>query len=897
MLGKIISHYRVLGELGSGGMGVVYEAEDTRLGRKVALKFLPEQLAHDASAMERLHRESRAASALNHPNICTLYDIGEHEGRPFIVMERLRGETLHQRLVAGPLPRDLVVDFGVQIADALDTAHAQGIVHRDIKPENLFVTERQEIKILDFGLAKQAAKPGAPASLGTTRAADALLTSPGSAVGTVLYMSPEQARGEELDPRTDLFSVGVVMYEMITGRRPFPGATVAVIFDAILNRAPRPLTESNRGVDAELEHIVLKALEKDRELRYQTAAELRADLKRLRRDGASGRAAAALEPSTRSHRTRRALAAGAAAVAAVGAIATFVMWPRSGLVPPSAWEQITDFADAVGSPALSPDGRMVTFLRGPRTFTTPGQVYVMVLPKGRPVQLTHDEREKMDPVFTPDGSSVVYTVPWDTWTVPVFGGQPRPWLANASAVSWVDDGRLLFSELLSGTINMRLSTADQSRTAARPVYTPAGRMGMAHRSYLSPDRRRVLVAAEMVNSPPWEWLPCRVVPFEGSAPPRDVGPKDAACTTGAWSPDGKWIYVTSNAGGANHVWRQRFPDGTPEQVTSGATEEEGIALSADGTSLITAVGTRRTTITVRMSGAEQSVLSEGRPALAISENGSPFSSDGTMLYYLQLPRISNAVGASMLAPFLAGELWRVHLDTGDSEPVLPGLSVTTFSLAPDGNWIAVTVLENGEPRLWVADLRGRAPPRRLPPAWGTKPRFTADHIYYVASRTDRWEIRRIRPDGSGDERVWSQDVSSSASTAISHDGKYLALKRRAAPEAAHRRTLSILEWKTGRERAVCNDCNGWWSDDGAWFAIAQVTGSGESVVTYLLPTRTETGLPDLPQQPFAQVADVARVAGARVVREPGDIALGHAPDTYAVVRETVHRNLYRVPLR
>jgi Tol biopolymer transport system component len=257
---------------------------------------------------------------------------------------------------------------------------------------------------------------------------------------------------------------------------------------------------------------------------------------------------------------------------------------------------------------------------------------------------------------------------------------------------------VLFSEIFD-TPHMRIVTADASRTKQRPVYTPEGRDAMTHRSYLSPNRKWVLVAAEMVNGPPWEWLPCRLVPFDGASPARVVGPPDAACTSGAWSPDGNWMYVSSNAGGAYHVWRQRFPDGRPEQVTSGATEEEGIALSPDGASFITAVGTRRVAIAVRDRHGERSVISQGRPALALPENGSPFSLDGKKLYYLQLPRNSNAVGSSMLAPFLAGELWRVDLETGETELVLPGLSVTTFSFAPDGHRIALTVVESGRPRL------------------------------------------------------------------------------------------------------------------------------------------------------------------------------------------------------
>ena len=288
MTGQTVSHYRVIEEIGSGGMGVIYKAEDLTLGRQVALKFLS---LTDNLASTRFVREARTASALNHPNICTIYEIGEHEGMPFIAMELLQGQTLEREIGGRPLPMSTLLDLGIQIADALDAAHSQGILHRDIKPANLFVTTRGQIKVLDFGLAKLLAPKGSDGSDGATQVtqglSELLTTQPGAAMGTVAYMSPEQARGEELDARTDIFSYGLVLYEMATGERTFPGSTTAVIFDAILNREPTAPIELNANVPSELQRIIGMAIEKDRERRYQSAAAMRTDLERARNERAS----------------------------------------------------------------------------------------------------------------------------------------------------------------------------------------------------------------------------------------------------------------------------------------------------------------------------------------------------------------------------------------------------------------------------------------------------------------------------------------------------------------------------------------------------------------------------------------------------------------------------------
>jgi eukaryotic-like serine/threonine-protein kinase len=469
MIGQIISHYRILEKVGGGGMGVVYKAEDTKLGRFVALKFLPDALAHDHHALERLQREARSASALNHPNICTIFDIDEDSGRPFIAMELLEGQTFRHRIAATRLKNNELLDLSIQVADALDAAHSQGIIHRDIKPANLFLTKRGQAKILDFGLVKLATEPqrlGEAEALPTVGTTEEFLTSPGMALGTVAYMSPEQARGEELDTRTDLFSFGVVMYEMGTARPAFFGGTSAVIFDAILHREPASPVRLNPELPAEFERIINKLLEKDRDLRYQSAAELRSDLKRLQRDTDSGRSpasrtSAATLPSSRSGSLRDEapaavrfslksyLVAGAVFVLlAVGLLAYYLRIPAA---IPAKVTQVSHWNKPMNGAILSPDGRTVTFTSPVAGFD---QVFVMLASGGDPLQLTSDSANKEVDSFSPDGTQITYDnlQSNDIWTVPTLGGVPGRVASGENLVLSADGSSFFFLKSLSGMI-------------------------------------------------------------------------------------------------------------------------------------------------------------------------------------------------------------------------------------------------------------------------------------------------------------------------------------------------------------------------------------------------------------------------------------------------------------
>ncbi len=879
LIGKTISHHRILEKLGEGGMGVVYRAEDLRLGRDVALKFLPAGQLGDEQARERFKREARAASALNHPGICTIYDIGEDDGHSFIAMELLEGETLQQHIAGRPLGNPEILELGFQLADALDAAHARGVIHRDIKPSNIFVTGRGQAKILDFGLASKAHRPGkamAVSAMATASLPEESLTTPGAALGTAAYMSPEQARGEELDARTDLYSFGAVLYEMATGRPPFSGPTTALIFDGILHHDPVPPHSLNPELLPGLEPIVSKALEKDRDVRYQSAAELRADLKRLRRDSESGKVPVPAAPARPRH-FRWYIAAALVALGVVS-VAIYLARHRSRPAPAqSEWVQLTDFADSAVSPALSADGRMLAFIRGPSTFYGSGEIYVQLLPKGEPVQLTHDGQIKMDPHFSPDGSRIAYGVigNWDTWSVPALGGEPRPMLPNATGLTWTDDRHLLFSEINSG-VHMAVVTSDENRGGSRDVYLPPRESGMAHRSSLSPDHRWVLLA-EMDNT---NWLQCRLVPFDGSSAGTQVGPPGAGCVDVAWSPDGDWMYLVSSAGGRHHIWRQRFPDGAPQQLTSGATEEDGIAMAPDGRSLITSVGNAESTLWVHDARGEHQLSSEGLAALP------QFSPDGKEVYYI----VNQSVPG---VDFIAGELRVVNLESGQVRRLLPDITATSFTISPDGKRVAYASPDpQGHSHLWIAALDLRSSPRQIPSAVDEdQPTFASDgELFFRAAEGGTNFLYRMQEDGSGRTKASAGPIYGYMS--ISPDKRWAAVRT-----ASHGEEVPFITEARpldgGDPVRLCEvTCVAKWSP-GAKTFIFIMRGMGDAQ-SYLLPLAPGQSLPALPKGGVRSKADLAGLKGVTVV--PGRIATSLQSGTYAFLRIRVHRNLFRIPL-
>lgn len=893
-VGQNISHYQVLKKLGAGGMGVVYQAKDTRLGRQVALKFLPPEMTDDNLAVERFRREARTASALNHPHICTIYDIDEHEGHPFIAMELLQGHTLKQYGNGKPLEKDEIVDLALQIADALKAAHSHGIIHRDVKPANIFVTERKEAKILDFGLAKLAAKRGTDGKeftsfMSIADDSETRLTRPGTHPGTIAYMSPEQVRGEELDARTDLFSFGAVLYELATGTIPFHRQTAGATFDAILNHSPVPPRERNPRIGQGLDAVIQKALEKDREFRYQTAAEIKADLGRLKRESESAQAGLLTSLPAERSGTRLWLYSGGALLLVLlilGAVSWSEWTDKSPPPPRSEWVQLTNFSDSVTSPALSPDGRMLAFIRGPGTFTSTGQIYVKMLSEGEAVQLTNDPQLKMGPVFSPDGSRIAYTVPWDTWEVPLLGGEPRLLLPNASGLTWLDSRRVLFSEVKTG-LHMAIVTSDENRAKARDVYVPEDETLMAHRSYLSPDGNWVLIVE--METAPIVWRPCRLVPFDASSQGRQVGPLNSHCTEAAWSHDGRWMYFTADVGTGSHIWRQSFPDGKPEQITFGPTQEEGLAVSPDDGSLITAVGMQQGTVWVRDANGERQISGEGDSTLSFG--GNSFSPDGKTLYYLK-QRTSGVALEISAEQNRVKELWAANLETGQLEKVLAGFDIDRYDLTADGDSVIFITQDEDQLTLWMAPLDRRSAPQQLLSSESLRGgvRVVGRHIYYREAEDD-FTVYRLDLESRQTQRI-EIDPSRRES---SREGLWIPFVVRSLDQSS----LATLAFFVN-EGSVVLICQGvcvvrqGLSGDYIYLSFYGEGNAGMEK-TFVIPVPADKTLPDLPPSGVRSETEAEALPGTFTI-SPGGVAPGPSPSLYAFTRTVVHRNLYRIPV-
>jgi Tol biopolymer transport system component len=561
-------------------------------------------------------------------------------------------------------------------------------------------------------------------------------------------------------------------------------------------------------------------------------------------------------------------------VATLAAALFPLMKPAVPVTSPSEYTQLTNFTDSATAPSLSPDGRMVVFKRGEDSFLSNGDIYVKLLPNGEAVKLTTEPARRYGPVFTPDGSRIAYTQvtagSWDTWTVPVPGGQPTRFLPNASGLTWIADHRVLFSEIKTG-FHMGIVTATEGRAESREIYIQPDEHAMAHYSYLSPDRQSVLVV-EMIGTHAFTDR-CRLVPFDGRSSGRQVGPQ-GTCIAAAWAPDGQWMYFSAVVGGSAHIWRQKFPDGAPEQITFGATEEEGIALAADGRSFVTSVGTRRSAIWIHDAAGERAILSEGYALVP------RLSRDGTRVFYLLVRDWWLSARGRVAA---SAELRSLDPKSGKSESVLSGVSIRDYEISRDEKEVAFTTTDgNGTSGIWLAALDRRTPTRQIAQG-GDQVSFGPEEDLVFRSVAENNALIRIRKDGTGRSRVTAATVMEKFG--LSPDGKWVIAL------LAGGGTFAVPVDGGAPTRICARVCPSTWSSDGRWLYVGAPVATGK---TYAIPVPSGRSLPNLPAEGI-DVGAAFGLPGARII-ENSFISPGTDPSTYVFTKTDLQRNLFRIPL-